>query len=89
MPQPNRPSLSGRLFSDHPRSLGMGWLEHGTGAMRIAGTMIAAGVACAVHAIVPGWFTETAGRTVIKLHEHMVSRRADADDPDHWPDYEI
>jgi len=37
--------LTGRLFSDHPRSLGMTWLEHGMGAMPIAGTMIGAGMA--------------------------------------------
>ena len=89
MPQLTRQSLTGRLFNDHPRSLGMSWLEHGVGAMRIAGSMIAAGMACAVHAIVPGWFTETAGRTVMKLHDHMVSRKAGAANPEQWPDYEI
>ena len=89
MLQSDRQSFTGRLFSDHPRSLGMTWLEHGTGAMRIAGTMISAGMACAVHAIVPGWFTETAGRTVMELHDHMVSRRAGAANPEQWPDYEI
>ena len=67
----------------------MTWLEHGLGAMRIAGTMIAAGAACAIHAIVPGWFTETAGRTVMDLPHHMISRRAGADNPEQWPDYEI
>jgi hypothetical protein len=51
--------------------------------------MIVAGMACAVHAIVPGWFTETAGRTVMKLHDHMVSRRAGSSNPEQWPDYEI
>ena len=87
MPQTVGQSLTGRLFSDHPRSLGMSWLKHGLGAMRIAGTMIGAGMACAVHAIVPGWFTETAGRTVMKLH---VNAQPEAGRPPRqWPDYEI
>jgi hypothetical protein len=51
--------------------------------------MIGGGFACLVHAVVPGVFTETAGRTVAKLHDHMLSRRAAAPDPRFWPEYEI
>lgn len=90
--QQSRPSsggMLGRLFSDHPRSLGMSWLGHSVGAVRIAGTMIAAGTACLVHAVVPGWFTQTAGRTVERLHDQMHKRRAGAAYPAEWPDYEI
>lgn len=78
-----------RLFVDHPRSLGMSWFQHGVGAIKIGGEMIGAGAACIVHAIVPGWFTQTAGRTVERLHDHMVRRRASAANPEMWPDYEI
>lgn len=78
-----------RLFTDHPRTLGMSWAEHGIGAVRIGAQMIGAGTACIVHAIVPGWFTETAGRTVVRLHDHMQQRRAGANNPQQWPDYEI
>lgn len=81
--------MFGRLFVDHPRSLGMSWLEHGAGAVKIGGEMIGAGLACVIHAIVPGLFTETAGRTVDRLHRHMLQRRAAAANPDAWPDYEI
>ena len=81
--------LAGRLFSDHPRSLGMSWWGHGVGAIRIGGELIVAGAACIVHAIVPGWFTETAGRTVVRLHDHMQKRKAGAARPGDWPDYEI
>ena len=79
----------GRLFTDHPRSLGMSCAHHGAGAVQIGAEMIAAGAACLVHAIVPGWFTQTAGKTVARLHEHMISRRAGAANPNDWPDYEI
>jgi hypothetical protein len=77
------------LFRDHPRALGMSWAEHGIGAALIGLRMVGAGAACLVHAIVPGWFTETAGRTVVDLHEHMKRRKAGAVDPGGWPDYEI
>jgi hypothetical protein len=79
----------GALFTEHPRSLGMSWWGHGVGAIRIGGEMIGAGAACLVHAVVPALFTETAGRTVVRLHEHMQKRRADAANPNAWPDYEI
>jgi hypothetical protein len=78
-----------KLFLDHPRSLGMSWAGHGAGAVRIGMKMIGGGVACLVHALVPGVFTETAGRTVSDLHDYMVRRRAAAPDPQAWPDYEI
>jgi hypothetical protein len=78
-----------RLFREHPRSLGMSWAQHGAGAVRIGAELIAACAACIVHAVVPGWFTETAGRTVTRLHDHMVRRKAGAANPNNWPDYEI
>ena len=78
-----------RMFTDHPKSLGMTWASHGAGAAKIGGELIAAGCACMVHAIVPGWFTETAGRTVVRLHDHMTKRKAGAANPNAWPDYEI
>ena len=81
--------MIGRLFRDHPRSLGMSWAGHGAGALAIGLRMIGAGVACIVHAAVPALFTETAGRTVLSLHDHMTKRKAGAANPKAWPDYEI
>lgn len=84
-----RPGTVARLFTHHPRALGMTWLEHGFGAARIGASLLGAGAACLVHAVVPGWFTETAGRTVVRLYGHMQQRRAGAGNPNDWPDYEI
>ncbi|HEY5458511.1 MAG TPA: DUF6356 family protein [Sphingomicrobium sp.] len=81
--------MIGRLFQDHPKSLGMSWAEHGSGAVVIGARMVGAGLACIVHAAVPALFTETAGRTVQSLHDHMVKRKAGAANPNAWPDYEI
>ena len=81
--------MLGRLFRDHPQSLGMNWAQHGTGAVMIGARMVGAGLACVVHAAVPALFTETAGRTIVDLHEQMTRRKAGAANPDAWPDYEI
>jgi Family of unknown function (DUF6356) len=78
-----------RMFREHPRSLGMSWAGHGVGAVKIAAELIGAGCACMVHAAIPGWFTQTAGKTVERMHDHMINRRAGADDPEAWPEYEI
>ena len=78
-----------RLFVEHPRSLGMSWASHGIGAVRIGGELVGAGLAALVHAAVPGWFTETAGRTVARIYDHIQQRKAGAADPESWPDYEI
>jgi hypothetical protein len=67
----------------------MSWAEHGAGAVVIGARMVGAGIACIVHAVVPGIFTQTAGKTVLDLHDHMMQRRAGAANPNAWPDYEI
>ncbi len=77
------------MFSDHPKSLGMSWTSHGVGAVRIGARLIAAGAACLVHAIVPAWFTQTAGRTVTAMYDDMARRKAGAANPNAWPDFEI
>ena len=81
--------MLGRLFRDHPKSLGMSWAEHGAGAVVIGARMVGAGLACIVHAVVPGLFTQTAGKTVLSIYDHMMQRKAGAANPNAWPDYEI
>lgn len=78
-----------RLFLEHPRSLGMTWAGHGIGAVAIGARLVGAGVACLVHAVVPGVFTQTAGKTVARMYDHMAQRKAGAGNPENWPDYEI
>jgi hypothetical protein len=82
-------SFAHRLFIDHPRSLGMTWAEHGAGAVAIGVTLVGAGAACLIHALVPGWFTQTAGKTVSRIYNHIQQRKANSADPENWPDYEI
>ena len=81
--------MLGRLFTDHPRSLGLSWFEHGTGAFKIGGKLIFAGCAALVHGIVPGLFTDTAGRTVTETYNYIQKIRAGSSKPEQWSDYDI
>ena len=88
----SRPTQQGamhRLFLEHPRSLGMSWTGHCAGAVKIGAELIGAGCAAIVHAVVPGWFTETAGKTVTRIYDHIQARKASSANPENWPDYEI
>jgi hypothetical protein len=85
----DRAGMADRLFREHPRSLGMSWAGHGVGAVKIGAKLISAGCACLVHAVVPGVFTQTAGKTITDMHAHMMRRKAGAANPENWPDYEI
>ncbi len=64
-----------RLFLDHPRSVGETYFEHQRVALGFALAMIAGGLACLVHALVPGLFTTRGSRTIAELHRRMVVAR--------------
>jgi len=87
--QKEQVSVADRLFLEHPRSLGMSWASHGVGAVAISATLVGAGLACLVHAVVPGFFTQTAGKTIDRMYRHMQQRKAGASNSENWPDYEI
>jgi len=78
-----------RLFLEHPRSLGMSWAKHGGGAVKIGFQLIGAGMAALVHAIVPGWCTDTAGRRVTETYNYIQKIRAGSPKPENWSDYDI
>jgi hypothetical protein len=82
-------TILGRLFIEHPQSLGMSWASHGAGAAIIGAKLVGAGVACLIHSVVPAWFTQTAGRTVTDIYDDIARRKAGAANPNAWPDYEI
>ncbi len=81
--------MLGRLFVDHPRSLGLSWTEHGAGAVKIGCRLIGAGLCALVHAAVPGLFTETAGRIVTDTYNHIQKIKAGSKNPERWSDYDI
>ena len=78
-----------RLFLEHPRSLGISWAKHGGGAVRIGFQLIGAGLAALVHAVIPGWCTDTAGRRVTETYNYIQKIRAGSSRPENWSDYDI
>jgi hypothetical protein len=64
-----------RMFVDHPRAVGESYGAHAQVAARFGLTMIGAGTACLIHALVPGLFRSTGSRAVERLCEEMAARR--------------
>lgn len=73
-----------RLFLEHPRSIGMSWGEHGRGAFSIGLTMFLGGIACMIHAAIPGLFRDTASKVLERMHNATRKRAAL-----NFPDFEI
>ena len=67
----------------------MSWAGHGAGAAKIGFELLGAAGACFVHAVVPGSFTETAGKKIVDLSDHIKQRRSQAEKPEQWSDYDI
>lgn len=63
------------LFLKHPHSIGETYLQHMAAALFFGITMIVAGIACIIHAIVPAVFERTASHTVASLYARMTNRR--------------
>ncbi|WP_033923195.1 DUF6356 family protein [Sphingomonas sp. 37zxx] len=72
-----------RLFIDHPADVGETYFAHLRTASWFAGTMLLAGLACFVHALVPGLFVKTGSTAIGRLHDRMVvNRRSTARTPE-------
>jgi hypothetical protein len=63
-----------KLFIDHPRAIGETYSQHARTAFSFGWRMAVGGLACMVHAIVPGIFVKTASRTVVQLDAEMRGR---------------
>jgi hypothetical protein len=68
-----------RLFLSHPRSVNEGYFEHQGRALRFSASLLGAGLACFVHALVPGLFERTGSRMIERLHGEMVTHRKHQD----------
>lgn len=67
-----------RLFLDHPESVGESYAEHLVMAGRFGLTMVAGGIACTIHAILPAAFPTAGSGTVGRLYAQMVAKRGAA-----------
>jgi len=63
-------------FSDHPASVGENYGEHLVASSGFGFRMIAAGLACLVHAALPFLFVKTGSRAITELHDRMVANRS-------------
>jgi hypothetical protein len=63
------------LFIEHPASVNETYLEHLLSALNFGAKMLAAGVACIVHGLLPALFVTRGSDTICALHERMVTKR--------------
>lgn len=63
-----------RLFTDHPQSVDETYLEHAAFAARFSGWLLLAGLAAAVHAVLPFLFEKTASRITTRLYDRIHNR---------------
>jgi hypothetical protein len=67
-----------KLMLEHPRDIGETYGEHAGHALFIGTRMIGAGLACLVHALIPGLFVKTATNTVDDVISLMNQRSTPA-----------
>jgi Family of unknown function (DUF6356) len=63
------------IFIEHPASVDETYLQHCISALGFGMKMVAAGVACMVHGLLPALFVSRGSDTVCALHERMVVNR--------------
>jgi len=61
-------------FTRHPQSVGETYAEHLGFACGTGLAMIAGGLACVVHGLLPSLFVRTGSRTISRLHERLSVR---------------
>lgn len=64
-----------RPFTEHPASVGEGYLEHCAVAFGFGARMILAGFACLVHGLLPFMFVRTGSRAINELNDRMIAKR--------------
>jgi hypothetical protein len=63
------------LMTDHPASVNETYWQHMGVAFGFGLRMVAGGLACLVHGVLPFLFTTTGSRTITGLHDRMVAHR--------------
>lgn len=87
MTKPQDPIRSSRA---HLETVNESYFEHMGVAFGIGSTMIAGGLACLIHGVVPGLLTDRGSRTIRKLGE-KVAHRSGKSEPtaQDWLEFEI
>ena len=69
----------------HLASVGEDYFEHMRFAATVGSLMVAAGLACLLHALLPAVFPDRASRTIRRLHQ-VIERREQAAALADWPE---
>lgn len=67
-----------KLLAEHPREIGETYGEHAGHALYIGLKMLGGGLACLVHAVLPGLFVRTASEAVDDIQNLMHKRTSPA-----------
>lgn len=86
-PDKRRGGIVDRMLLAHPRKVGESYAEHAGIASRFGVTMVAGGLKCLAHAVLPAVFERSASDCVAKLHGELDRRRRAS--ADSYPDYVI
>jgi hypothetical protein len=70
-----------RFFTEHPASVGETYGEHFAFAISIGGRMVAGGLACMLHAVLPEFCKTTGSRTIRELALRLVPTNRDKRKP--------
>lgn len=73
-------------FTDHPRAVGETYWQHMGVALGFGTRMVAAGLACMLHGLLPFLFVTTGSRTVRHLHDSMITHRSRMKAAPEWAD---
>ena len=63
-----------RLFLSHPAQAGEGYFQHQRVALSFALPLLGAGLAAAVHSLIPGLCQTTAGDIIRRLNARLEKR---------------
>lgn len=74
-------------FTEHPASVGETYAEHLKAASGFGFAMIASGVACLIHGLIPALFVRTGSNTINRLHDSMIVNRRSPKAPNASVDY--
>lgn len=64
-----------QLFTDHPATVGETYWQHLGAAWGFSWRLMAASLACLIHALLPFLFVRTGSRAITELHDRMVVNR--------------
>ena len=78
-------SVWSKLFTEHPATVNENYFQHFASSASFGIRMIGGGLACFVHAVLPGVFCTRGSSTICELHDRMVVNRRRPDEKEMSP----